>query len=100
MIAMNPTIDRITGKISDQSLLFQYTIKLVLIVSFSELILYRLVSRLGMHLSKLAQQHEWIIPTFTALTEIGQWLLNVVAILLFLALGGAAFHWTAGRWWV
>ena len=54
MIATNPTIDRITGKISDQSLLFQYTVKLVLIVSFSELILYRLVSRLGMHLSKLA----------------------------------------------
>ena len=67
VIATNPTIDRITGKLSDQSLLFQYTIKLVLIVSFSELILYRLVSRLGMHLSKLAQEHEWIIPTFTAL---------------------------------
>ena len=82
MIAMNPTIDRITGKISDQSILFQYTVKLVLIVSFSELILYRLVSRLGMHLSKLAQAHEWIIPTYTALTQIGQWLLNVVAILL------------------
>ena len=65
MIATNPTIDRITGKISDQSLLFQYTVKLVLIVFFSELILYRLVSRLGMHLSKLAQTHEWIIPTFT-----------------------------------
>jgi len=97
VIATIPTIDRITGKISDQSLLFQYTIKLVLIVSFSELILYRLVSRLGMHLSKLAQQHEWIIPTFTALTEIGQWLLNVVAILLFLALGVAAINRMAGR---
>src|SRR5262245_34930684 len=86
---MNPTFDRITGKISDQSLLFQYTVKLILIVSFSELILYRLLSRLGMHLSKLAQAHEWIIPTFTALTQIGQWLLNVVAILLFLALSVA-----------
>ena len=100
VIATSPTIDRITGKISDQSLLFQYTIKLVLIVSFSELILYRLVSRLGMHLSKLAQEHEWIIPTFTALTEIGQWLLNVVAILLFLALGVAAINRMAGRGFV
>ena len=90
MITTNPTIDRITGKLSDQSLLFRYTIKLVLIVSFSELILYRLVSRLGMHLSKLAQEHEWIVPTFTVLTQIGQWLLNVVAILLFLALSVAA----------
>src|SRR4029077_10253963 len=51
VIATNPTIDRITGKISDQSLLFQYTIKLVLIVSFSELILYRLPSPRGAPLS-------------------------------------------------
>lgn len=80
------TIERMTGKLSDQPLLFQYTVKLVLLVSFLELILYRLVSRLGMHLSKLAADHQWIIPTFTALTEIGQWLLNAVAILLFLAL--------------
>ena len=79
-------MERITGKLSDQPLLFQYTIKLVLLVAFLELILYRLVSRLGMHLSKLAVDHQWIIPTFTALTEVGQWLLNVVAILLFLGL--------------
>ncbi len=100
MTATNSTIERITGKIGDQSLLFQYTIKLVLIVSFSELVLYRLVSRLGMHLSKLAQTHEWIIPTFTALTEIGQWLLNVVAILLFLALAVGVINRMAGRGFV
>lgn len=86
MIATTTLSERVTGKISDHALLFQYTIKLVLLVAFSELILYRLVSRLGMHLSKLASTNPWIIPTFTALTEIGQWLLNVVAILLFLAL--------------
>lgn len=86
MSATATTIERITGKLSDQPLLFQYTIKLVLLVAFLELILYRLVSRLGMHLSKLAADHQWIIPTFTALTEVGQWLLNVVAILLFLGL--------------
>ena len=86
MPATTTTIERITGKLSDQPLLFQYTIKLVLLVAFLELILYRLVSRLGMHLSKLAADHQWIIPTSTALTEVGQWLLNVVAILLFLGL--------------
>ncbi|HEU4388339.1 MAG TPA: hypothetical protein VFV34_11120, partial [Blastocatellia bacterium] len=79
MSGQTTTIERVTGKLSDQPLLFQYTIKLVLLVAFLELILYRLVSRLGMHLSKLAVDHQWIIPTFTALTEIGQWLLNVVA---------------------
>ena len=49
MPATATTIERITGKLSDQPLLFQYTIKLVLLVAFLELILYRLVSRLGMH---------------------------------------------------
>jgi hypothetical protein len=97
VIATSSSIDKITGKLSDQSLLFRSTIKLVLLVSFLELILYRLVSRLGMHLSKLAQEHEWIVPTFTALTQIGQWLLNVVAILLFLALGVAAISRVGSR---
>jgi len=92
-------MERITGKLSDQPLLFQYTIKLVLLVAFLELILYRLVSRLGMHLSKLAADHQWIIPTFTALTEIGQWLLNAVAILLFLGLTVGMLHRLAGRGW-
>jgi len=76
--------DRFIGKIGDFGPLFEYTIKLVLLASFLELVLYRLVSRLGMHLSKLAATHPWITPTFTVLTEIGTWLLNVVAILLFL----------------
>ena len=97
MTALTAVSERVTGKLGDQTLLFQYTIKLVLLVSFLELVLYRLVSRLGMHLSKLAAQHEWIIPTFTALTEIGQWLLNVVAILLFLGLGVAILNRAVGR---
>jgi hypothetical protein len=97
VLAPTTTIERLTGKLSDQPLLFQYTIKLVLLVAFLELILYRLVSRLGMHLSKLAADHQWIIPTFTALTEVGQWLLNVVAILLFLGLTVGMVHRLAGR---
>lgn len=76
--------ERLTGKIGDFGPLFEYTVKLVLLTAFLELVLYRLVSRLGMHLSKMAATHPWITPTFTALTEVGTWLLNVVAILLFL----------------
>ena len=78
--------ERVTGKISDFGPLFEYTVKLVLLASFLELVLYRLASRLGMHLSKMAADHPWITPTFTALTEVGTWLLNIVAVLLFLAL--------------
>lgn len=85
---MNAAIlgERVTGKISDFGPLFEYTVKLVLLTSFLELVLYRLASRLGMHLSKMAADHPWITPTFTALTEVGTWLLNIVAVLLFLAL--------------
>lgn len=78
--------DRPTGKVGDFGLLFEYAIKLVLLASFLELVLYRLMSRLGMHLSKLAGTHPWITPTFTTLTEVGAWLLNIVAVLLFLSL--------------
>ena len=78
--------ERVIGKVSDFGPLFDYTVKLVLLASFLELVLYRLLSRLGMHLSKMAATHPWITPTFTALTEVGAWLLNIVAVLLFLAL--------------
>ena len=78
--------ERLTGRISDFGPLFEYTVKLVLLTSFLELVLYRLLSRLGMHLSKMAADHPWITPTFTALTEVGTWLINIVAVLLFLAL--------------
>ncbi len=78
--------ERLTGRVSDFGPLFEYTAKLVLLASFLELVLYRLVSRLGMHLSKMAADHPWITPTFTALTEVGAWLLNIVAVLLFLAI--------------
>jgi hypothetical protein len=84
--------DRLIGKISDFGPLFEYTIKLVLLASFLELVLYRLVSRLGMHLSKMAVAHPWITPTFKSLTEVGAWLLNIVAVLLFLGLILAMVH--------
>ncbi len=78
--------DRLTGRIGDFGPLFEYTVKLVLLASFFELVLYRLLSRLGMHLSKMAATHPWITPTFTTLTAVGTWLLNIVAVLLFLSL--------------
>ncbi len=86
--------ERVIGKISDFGPLFEYTVKLVLLTAFLELVLYRLASRLGMHLSKMAADHPWITPTFTALTEVGAWLLNIVAVLLFLALTLVLIH----RW--
>lgn len=93
--------DRLTGKIGDFGPLFEYAIKLVLLTSFLELILYRLVSRLGMHLSKMAGTHPWITPTFTTLTAVGAWLLNIVAVLLFLSLIVAMVNrgiGSDGRW--
>ena len=92
MIKSSTMGERLTGKVGDFGPLFEYTIKLVLLTSFLELVLYRLVSRLGMHLSKMAVTHPWITPTFTALTEVGTWLLNIVAILLFLGLAVAMVH--------
>jgi hypothetical protein len=86
MSVVATTAERATGKVEDQGLLFEYTIKMVLFVGFFELVLYRLVSRLGMHISKIAAQHEWVGTTFRLLSSIGFALLNVVAIFVFLAL--------------
>jgi hypothetical protein len=57
-----------------------------LAAGFLELVLYRLVSRLGMHLSKLAQQHDWIRVTLKTLASIGFTLLNFTSMLVFLAI--------------
>ena len=89
--------ERLAGRIGDFGPLFDYTVKLVLVASFLELVLYRLISRLGMHVSKMAATHPWITPTFTVLTEIGTWLLNIVAVLLFLSLILAMVHRGLGR---
>ena len=86
MSAVATAVERSTGRVEDQGLLFEYTIKLVLFVGFFELVLYRLVSRLGMHISKIAAQHEWVGTIFQLLTSVGFALLNVVAIFVFLAL--------------
>lgn len=74
------------GRLADHGLLFEYTVKLLVVAGFLELVLYRLVSRLGMHFSKLAQEHDWIRLVFKALSSVGFTLLNVVSLLVFLGL--------------
>lgn len=88
--------ERLAGKIGEFGLLFEYTVKLVLAAASLELVLYRLVSRLGMHVSKMAAANPWITPAFAALTEVGAWLLNIVAVLLFLGLTLTMVHRAAG----
>jgi len=74
------------NRLDEQGLLFEYTAKLLLLAGFLELVLYRLVSRLGMHLSKLAQKYEVVRVTLKTLASIGFTLLNFVSLLVFLAL--------------
>lgn len=74
------------GRLEEQGLLFEYTVKLLLLVGFLELVLYRLISRLGMHLSKVAEKHEFVRATFKLLSSVGFTLLNFTALLVFLAI--------------
>ncbi len=80
------TIEKVGGRLADHGMLFEYTVKLLVVAGFLELVLYRLVSRLGMHFSKLAEQHDWVRILFQGLSSIGFTLLNVVSLLVFLGL--------------
>jgi hypothetical protein len=79
-------IGRPGARLDEQGLLFEYTVKLLLVMGLLELILFRLVSRLGMHFSKLAEQHDGVRVFFRVLSSTGFALLNIVSILVFLAL--------------
>ncbi len=68
-------------------LLFEWGLKSLLFAAFFELVLYRLVSRLGMHLGKLAEKYEAVRIGFRTLSSLGFVLLNMTAILVFLILG-------------
>jgi hypothetical protein len=89
-----------SGRVDEQGLLFEYTIKLALLAGFLELVLYRLVSRLGMHLSKVFDKHESVRLVFKALSSIGFALLNVVSLLVFLALLVLLVNKIADKSWV
>lgn len=79
-------LDKGGGKLGEQGLLFEYTVKLLLVAGLLELVLYRLASRLGMHLSKVAEKHEAVRLLFETLSSVGFTLLNLVSLLIFLAL--------------
>ena len=75
-----------SGRTGNPSLLFEYALKFLLLSAFLELVLYRLASRLGMHMAKLAEKSEAVRLTFKTLSSLGFVLLNVTSILLFLVL--------------
>jgi hypothetical protein len=79
-------VEKSAGRVEEQGLLFDYTVKALFVAGFFELILYRLISRLGMHLSKVAEKHEWVRITLKGLSSIGLTLLNFVSLLVSLAL--------------
>ena len=78
------TLERQSDKADNPGMLFEYALKFLLLSAFLELILHRLASRLGMHMSKLAEKSEAVRLTFTALSSLGFILLNVTSLLLFL----------------
>lgn len=84
-MASGAVLEKGAGRVDEHGMLFEYTLKLLLLAAFFELVLYRLVSRLGMHLSKLAAKYEAVRLLFKGLSSIGFTLLNVVSLLLFLA---------------
>lgn len=81
-----PTSDHQSGTATSPGLLFEYALKFLLLSAFLELVLYRLASRLGMHMAKLAEKSEAVRLTFQTLSSLGFVLLNVTSILLFLVL--------------
>src|SRR6266702_5921879 len=68
------------------ALLLEYTVKALVIAGLSELVLYRLISRLGMHLSKVAREYPVVEYFLRGASSLGFALLNLSAILVFLAL--------------
>src|SRR5438309_11945811 len=67
--------------------LLEYFLKALLVAGLCELILYRLVSRLGMHLSKVAKEYVVVEYLLRGASAIGCVLMYFSAILVFLVLG-------------
>jgi len=74
------------------SLLLEYALKALLVAGLCELVLYRLVSRLGMHLSKVAQEYAAVEYFLRGASSVGFALMNVSAILVFLVLFVMLFY--------
>ncbi len=79
-----PTSGHGGGTSANPGILFEYALKFLLLSAFLELVLYRLASRLGMHMAKLAEKSEAVRLTFQTLSSLGFVLLNVTSLLLFL----------------
>jgi len=90
------TAVKTVGRADEQGLLFDTAAKFLLWAAFFELVLYRLVSRLGMHLSKLAAKYESVRITFKVLSSMGFTLLNLVSMLVFLVLSIALLNKVRG----
>jgi len=86
-----------TGRPETGALLLEYTLKALLIAGLSELLLYRLISRLGMHLAKVAQEYVVVDYFLRGASKIGFALMNFSAVLLFLALFTLLFSKTRGE---
>ena len=96
---MIEVIDKKIEAVDSPGLLFEWGLKCLLFSAFFELILYRLVSRLGMHLSKLAAKYEAVRIGFQTLSSLGFMLLNLTAILVFLILGILLVQKVRARLW-
>ena len=96
---MVEVIDKKIEAVDSPGLLFEWGLKCLLFSAFFELILYRLVSRLGMHLSKLAAKYEAVRIGFQTLSSLGFMLLNLTAILVFLILGILLVQKMRARLW-
>ncbi|WP_447970880.1 hypothetical protein [Nitrospira sp. M1] len=89
----------LSEKANEQGVLFEYSLKCLLIAAFMELVLYRLVSRLGMHISKIAEKYEAVRIAFTGLSSLGFMLLNVTSILAFLLIFILVYHKMKSTLW-
>jgi hypothetical protein len=96
-MAESVTAERIRVGPEPGSLLLEYTLKALLIAGLCELVLYRLVSRLGMHLSKVAKEYLVVEYFLRGASAIGFALLNFSAILVFLGLFIFLFYKMNGR---
>ena len=68
---MIATTENKSTQVENPGLLFEWGLKSLLFAAFFELVLYRLVSRLGMHLGKLAEKYEAVRIGFRTLSSLG-----------------------------
>src|SRR5207244_12286744 len=85
-MAESVTTQKVRAGAETGSLLLEYFLKALLIAGLCELILYRLVSRLGMHLSKVAKEYVVVEDLLRGASAIGFGLMNFQDVLGFLVL--------------